>query len=192
MSGPDVSKPDPAEAGLPDIASLAEASLAAGIAIEPSELHGSLCGYLAGGGSVDADDWLQQLAVEADAAPVPGGALAQLRVTTLAQFDAQDFGFELLLPGDDAALAERADALIGWCNGFLGGFGLAAPPADMLSDEAAEALQDMGRIAASDLSCEDSEADEEALAEIVEFVRVAALLLHGDCALGAHRRRRLH
>ena len=192
MSSPDVSKPDPADAELPEIGALAAASFAAGIAIDPSELHGSLCGYLAGGGRADADDWLQQLAVEADVAPASDGVLAQLRSATLAQFDAQDFGFELLLPGDDATLAERADALIGWCNGFLGGFGLAAPPADMLSDEAAEALQDMGRIAASDLFYEDSETDEDALAEIIEFVRVAALLLHGDCALGAHRQRRLH
>ena len=28
--------------------------------------------------------------------------------------------------------------------------------------------------------------------EIEEFVRVAALLLHGDCAMGAHQRRQLH
>jgi uncharacterized protein YgfB (UPF0149 family) len=50
----------------------------------------------------------------------------------------------------------------------------------------------MGRIAASDLAYEDSEADENALAEIVEFVRVAALLLHGDCVQGAQRKRQLH
>ncbi|MEO8741721.1 MAG: UPF0149 family protein, partial [Lysobacteraceae bacterium] len=113
MSSPDVSKPDPADVELPDIGVLATASIAAGIAIEPSELHGSLCGNLAGGGSTDADNWLQQLAVEADVAPAPDGALAQLRSATLAQFDAQDFGFELLLPDDNATLAERADALIG-------------------------------------------------------------------------------
>jgi uncharacterized protein YgfB (UPF0149 family) len=61
-----------------------------------------------------------------------------------------------------------------------------------LSAEAAEALQDIGRIAAAELSYDESESDEEALAEIVEFVRVAALLLHGDCAQAARRRQRAH
>src|SRR5690606_9948285 len=34
--------------------------------------------------------------------------------------------------------------------------------------------------------------DEQALAEIEEYVRVAALLLHGDCALGPRHRGRLN
>ena len=36
------------------------------------------------------------------------------------------------------------------------------------------------------------EEDEEALAEIGEFVRVAALLIHGDCVLGPRHRQQLH
>jgi len=188
---------DPSDAELPDSAALASALYANGLAIDPSELHGSLCGYVAGSGRGDTDDWLQRLALDVDIAPgqrsaSDGEVLEQLRTATLAQFAAQDFGFELLLPPDDAPMAERADALVYWCSGFLGGFGLAAPPSAALSDESAEALQDIGRIAASDLSYEDSEADEAALAEIVEYVRVAALLIHGDCVQGAHRKRQIH
>ena len=207
ISTHNMSQFSPSDTTLPDGAELAGALHAAGLAIDPSELHGLLCGYVAGGGHGDADDWLQRLALDADDAAssgpdltksgltkagLSGGALAQLRTATLAQFAAHDFGFELLLPSDDAPLAERADALLAWCNGFLGGFGLAAPASDALSEEATEALQDIGRIAASDLAYEDSEADEAALAEIVEFVRVAALLLHGDCVQGAQRKRQLH
>jgi len=177
---------------LPDNAAVAGALHDAGLAIDPSELHGSLCGYVSGGGRGDGDDWLQRLELDAERVPASGGALDGLRTVTLAQFAAQDFDFQLLLPADDAPLAERADALVDWCRGFLGGFGLASPASDALSDEAAEALEDIGRIAASDLAYDGSEADESALAEIVEFVRVAALLLHGDCVDGAHRRRQLH
>jgi len=177
---------------LPDNATVAGALRDAGLAIDPSELHGSLCGYVSGGGRGDGDDWLQRLELDAERVPATGETLDALRTVTLAQFAAQDFDFQILLPDDDAPLAERADALVDWCRGFLGGFGLAAPTSDALSEEAAEALEDIGRIAASDLAYDGSEADETALAEIVEFVRVAALLLHGDCVDGAHRRRQLH
>ena len=36
------------------------------------------------------------------------------------------------------------------------------------------------------------EEDEAALSELEEFVRVAVLLLHGDCVLGPRHRRRLN
>ena len=36
------------------------------------------------------------------------------------------------------------------------------------------------------------EEDEAALVEIAEFIRVAALLLHGDCVLGPRHRRSMH
>jgi uncharacterized protein YgfB (UPF0149 family) len=82
---------------------------------------------------------------------------------------------------------ERAEALLGWCRGFLGGFGLSAGAEPALSPEAAEALEDLAKIAASRLSYDDPEGDEAALTEVAEFVRVAALLLHGDCVGSARR-----
>ncbi|HTA66216.1 MAG TPA: UPF0149 family protein, partial [Xanthomonadaceae bacterium] len=75
---------------------------------------------------------------------------------------------------------------------FLGGFGLAAAPAGALSAEAKESLDDIARIAASDLSYDGSESDEEALAEIVEFVRLVPMLIHADCVRAAQRRRQVH
>jgi len=50
----------------------------------------------------------------------------------------------------------------------------------------------LGRIAASELSYEDADSDEEAFEEVSEFVRVAAMLLHSDCVLGPRHRRKLH
>ncbi len=200
------SRDDAARTELPTSDTLARALAVAGLPIDPSELHGSLCGYVAGGGCADAADWLHRLAIDSNGPRIsddmPGGpasgdaptgdAIARLRAATLNQFAAQDFSFQLLLPPDDAPLPARADALLGWCQGFLGGFGLAAPASDGLSEDATEALEDIGRIAASDPAYEESEADEAALAEIVEFVRVAALLLHGECVQGAQLRQRVH
>jgi uncharacterized protein YgfB (UPF0149 family) len=48
------------------------------------------------------------------------------------------------------------------------------------------------RHAASDLSYEDPDADEDALEEVSEFIRVAVLLLHSDCVLGPRHRRKLN
>ena len=61
-----------------------------------------------------------------------------------------------------------------------------------LSEDSAEALQDIARLAAATGQEDGDEEDEAALVEIEEFVRVAALLLHGDCVLGPRHRGRLH
>lgn len=153
------------------------------LGVDACELHGSLCGYVSGGGRATPADWLQRLALDdvGTTTPAADSALQRLFEATLAELDDDELGFELLLPGEDTPLEERADALIRWCRGFLGGFGLATGEHPPLSPEAAEALDDLGKIAGSDLAYEDPEADEEALAEVGEFVRVAALLLHGDC-----------
>ncbi|WP_337244122.1 UPF0149 family protein [Luteimonas sp. gir] len=164
------------------------------LAIGASELHGSLCGWLAGGGA-SRPDWLAPvLADDALPAPVAGSALDRLREVSAAQLEDRSFGFALVLPDEDATLSARSAALFDWCRGFLGGFGLAAGAAPGLSEEGTEALADLARLAAADAQAdaEDDDAEEDAFAEIEEFVRVAVLLLHGDAALGRRHRNRLN
>lgn len=162
------------------------------LSASPSELHGALCGWLAGGGA-DGSGWLAQVLAD-DQAPRPdaGSALDRMHAVSRAQFEDRDFGFALLLPEDDAPLAERSEALFEWCRGFLGGFGLAAGKSPPLSEEGREALDDLARLAAATPEPDGDEEDEAAYAEIEEFVRVAALLLHGDCVLGPRHRQRLN
>src|SRR5690606_26089158 len=93
-------------------------------------------------------------------APVGGDALDRLREVSKAQFDDDAFGFDLLLPDDSLPLAKRAEALFDWCRGFLGGFGLAHGDKP-LSDEAGEALADLGRLAFA--SVDENESDDESL-----------------------------
>ena len=162
------------------------------LATSPSELHGSLCGWLAGGGA-SARDWPARVMVDATlAAPVEGSALDQLRLASAAQLADRSFEFALLLPDADTSLAVRSGALFDWCRGFLGGFGLASGASPKLSEEAAEALGDLAKLAAAQPQDEGDEEDEAALVEIEEFVRVATLLLHGDCVLAAEHRQRLN
>jgi uncharacterized protein YgfB (UPF0149 family) len=176
---------------LPDHQALETQARALDLGVEPSELHGSLCGFLAGGGDADRRRWLSQLALEAGSVE-QGSPLDALFEASTWQLADSDYSFRLLLPADSAALEVRAQALIGWCRGFLGGFGLGGRDATALSPEGAEALQDLATLAASEPGFESPETDEEALGELGEFVRVAALLLYGDCVLGAQSRRRLH
>lgn len=181
------------DAPLPAHAQVAAELDALEAALEPSDLHGSLCGYLAGGGKHDRKGWFA--AVMSDplvSPPAPDSALDQLYEASTRQLESPDFAFELLLPGEDRPVGERADGLLAWCRGFLGGFGLAAGAEPPLSEEAEEALADLARIAASDLSYDDPDADEDALEEVAEFVRVAVMLLHSDCVLGPRHRRKLN
>jgi uncharacterized protein len=182
------------ERELPPHADVTAELQALAVGMDASELHGSLCGYLSGGGEAPGRaDWVARMLADPEAATVaPDSALDRMFTATAELLDAPDFGFELLLPEDDAAVSERGEALLGWCRGFLGGFGLAAGEKPPLSEDSADALRDLARMAASELSYEDPEGDEESLAEVTEFVRVAALLLHGDCVLGPRHRKSLN
>ena len=180
-------------APLPGYAELADALRALETGLEPAELHGSLCGWLAGGGPHDRRGWFA--AVMADpllSAPEPGGMLDRLYRASVQQLESPDFDFELLMPDDERPVDERGDALLAWGRGFLGGFGLAAGESPPLSEESSEALADLARITANELSYEDPQADEEALGEVAEFVRVAVMLVHSDCVLGPRHRRKLN
>lgn len=156
------------------------------LGVDASELHGSLCGYLAGGARPHGHDLLPALQLEsadnalgdADQALLDG-LLAQCRDA----LEDSDLGFEPLLPEDDRPLDVRAEAVAAWCRGFLGGFGLAGPQAHAdLSADAQEVLRDFGTIAASAFAYEDAEEDEDALIEVQEFLRVGALLLYTESA----------
>ncbi|WP_297143996.1 UPF0149 family protein [Thermomonas sp.] len=156
----------------------------------PAELHGGLCGWLAGGG-MDSAGWLALvLADPALPTPAQGDVLDRLRTASALQLADLEFGFQPLLP-DFATVTARADALFAWCRGFLGGFGLACGDKP-LSEESQEALNDLAGLAAAELDDEEEGNDEESLAEIEEYLRMAVLLLHADCVLGAQHRQRLH
>jgi uncharacterized protein len=154
---------------------------------EASELHGSLCGFLSGGGHFGGQGILPALHLEEGKTPVGTdlSLLSRLRQETDEALSDPEFAFQLLLPDDDAPIGDRADALVEWCRGFLGGLGLAGSRGHgELSEEAREVLRDLGVIAASDLDRGDEEEDEASYTELEEFVRVGVLLLHAELAAG--------
>jgi uncharacterized protein YgfB (UPF0149 family) len=161
------------------------------LAIAASELHGSLCGYLAGGGQLEEGSLLAALQLDGEqTTPSADDAslLAELARSSAAELADPELGFQPLLPPDDRPLVERAEALGDWCRGFLGGFGLAgAGTHAKLSEEAQEILRDLGTLAGASFDFGDEGEDEDALIELHEFVRMAAMLLHAECAGGRNR-----
>jgi len=158
-----------------------------------SELHGSLTGYLSAGGSAGADDWPAALELDPDPkTPLHHEALRRLYRDCRGALDDPDLGFEPLLPAPEVPVEERADALVDWCRGFLGGVGLSGSAKQSLSADANEVLADLGRIAASRFDYDNAEEDETALSEVLEFVRVGVMLLHTELTRPRAARRSVH
>ncbi|MHC1480110.1 UPF0149 family protein [Frateuria aurantia] len=166
---------------------LAEALSRLRLGSDPSEFHGSLSGFLAGGARPVGQTLLEALQLDAageiERAAQDDPVLLELMRQTEAELADPELAFEPLHPSDDRPLPERADALASWCRGFLGGFGLSgAATHSQLSEEAQEILRDLATIASSEFDFGPADEDEDALIEVFEFVRVGAMLLHAEVA----------
>jgi len=156
-------------------------------AAELAECHGMACGLVCRESDSDAGDYLQHLAAM-QLVVSPGSALNSVLVeaweSTQRQLADEELGFALWLPDDEEALEERTIALAQWCSGFLAGLA-SGGQLDALSEESREAIGDLQEIARAELSSaaddtKESEEDESAFAEIVEYVRVVALTMYEE------------
>jgi uncharacterized protein YgfB (UPF0149 family) len=154
---------------------------ASGHNVSPAELHGVLLGRSCAGAGFDHEGWLIDAAelLEGDTQDNVRNALIGLQEMVKGELTGDDVTVVLLLPTDDAPLAERAAALGEWCQGFLSGFGLTRR-AYALSDEANEVLRDLAAIAQVQDALEESEDGESDYMEVMEYLRVAPLLLFSE------------
>jgi uncharacterized protein YgfB (UPF0149 family) len=151
--------------------------------VSPAELHGLLLGRSCAGAGFDIDSWLVDAAELLGAAPQDNvrQALIGLQEMVKGELSGDEVTVVLLLPSDEAPLRERAAAIGQWCQGFLGGFGLTARDS-ALSAEAMEVLQDLSAIAQVQNALEESEDGENDYMEVMEYLRVAPLLLFSECS----------
>ncbi|MBD9413188.1 YecA family protein [Pseudomonas sp. PDM16] len=154
--------------------------------VSPAELHGLLLGRSCAGAGFDADAWIADAVELLGAEPSDNvrQALVGLQEMVKGELSGNDITVVLLLPGDDEPLAERAKALGQWCQGFLDGFGMILGNA-ALSAEAMEVLQDLSAIAQVQSALEESEDGESDYMEVMEYLRVAPLLLFAECGKAA-------
>ena len=161
---------------------LSHSSSVAQLGVDASDLHGSLTGFLCAGGRTSPTHWLTDLELDDDQVGAEADVFEQLHADIVAALEDTALAFEPLLPPDSTPLEQRADALVAWCRGFLGGIGLADATERVaaLDDDSQEMLRDIGQIAASNFEFAGGEEDEQSLTELIEYVRVAVLNLHAE------------
>lgn len=153
------------------------------VALTAAEMHGLISGLLCGGNRDGS--WLtmvHDLTNEGMAFPhTLADLLQQLRKVTSDTLEDDSFEFKMLMPDDEKHVFERADALAGWVNHFLLGLGMMQPKLAKVKGEVGEAIDDLRSIAQLGYDeDEDQEQLAQSLEEVVEYVRVAAILCIGE------------
>lgn len=159
--------------------------------VAASELHGMLCGLICAGAADQGEAWLDAViqAMEPRTEEFKHfnrEVLQAIFKRSYGQIAGFGFDFQLILPDEEAPLSERAQAIGEWCQGFLEGLGFGAEKLDAenLSEDVNDAIQrlyDITHIEFSTLSV--SEDDEIALMELIEFVRMAVLMVYTECVM---------
>jgi uncharacterized protein YgfB (UPF0149 family) len=145
--------------------------------VSPAELHGLLLGRSCAGAGFDAEGWFDDAHELLQTEPESNvrQALLGLQEMVKNELTGDEMAVVLLLPTDDESLSARTTAIGQWCQGFLHGFArLGGQP---MSDDAKEVLHDLAAIARIQDALEESEDGESDYMEVMEYLRVAPLLL---------------
>jgi uncharacterized protein len=144
-----------------------------------SSAHGILCGFACVKPDLDLDDWLNEVLVSIDLTNLNEKSaheeLAQIFNETLTQLNDETLDFQLLIADEDSKLGEQANTLIEWCQGYLVGLGL--QKISTTDEDALELIKDISEISQLDADLIDNEKNAQDLNEIIEFVRMGALLI---------------
>jgi uncharacterized protein len=161
-----------------------------GSSVPAAEAHGCLVGALCTTPHYPMERWLEEIIPDEErrADDDSQQALRLLYADTLNALRGEEMDFEVLVPDDDIPLAARAGGLSQWCQGFLYGFGTGqansgVPKEEDLPANVNEILSDLTHIGRASVEIEgdgDNESEEEAYAEVVEYVRVGVQLIHDE------------
>lgn len=154
------------------------------IVVDAAEVQGILCGMLAGGMNLDDQDWveaLQDVVNQGDKfTSTTYDAIVLMFNKVCQEFIEADFALQICLPKDESSINVRGGALVTWVQGFLLGFGLHQNDLTNCSAEAKEALEDLSEISRLDETMDESEETEQAFFEVIEYVRISAMLCFNE------------
>lgn len=162
----------------------------AGSSWQAGQVHGLLCGRLTVAGADGIGSWMDQVLAETSGDDALAGEcrdmLDALSAETRRQLVERQSEFALLLPDDSDPATERTEAMAHWCEGFL--HGLIADKHDealkdrLAAEPLADIIRDMLQITRAAAGNDDSEGEEAAYAELVEYLRVATQLAYEELA----------
>lgn len=154
----------------------------------PSEAHGIMCGLICAGiegTGISYFDLILGIDKHDNSA---GREFCREQLLALYQYSSNKlhemaFDFALLLPEEDNILSLRAQALSDWCRGFTTGIELAKLDKTIFSEESTDALFHISEIAKLDYATvQVNEDDEKAYIEVMEYVRMAVLMIYAELA----------
>lgn len=150
-----------------------------------AEAHGMLCGLICAGEPRAETVWMDELFADSDEQDLSAmdtrRSLQALAERAREEIEGAGAGFSPFLPEDDCPLRERALGLYDWTRGFIFGMGVAGLRQDDLSEQGREVFADFAEITRLDLhTLDEGEDNEEALAELQEFIWVAAMLVYEE------------
>ena len=161
------------------------------IFVTPAEAHGVISGLLACGLNIEAKEYLGLLSdVFNDGQSFSHDLkefFAVIYKQVVASFNDEEFQFDLFLPSDDETLVDQANGLVSWVAGFMLGFGLKQKDYGTLSADVKEVISDFSEITRLDTMFDETEEDSQALHEVIEYVRVSALLCLQSLAKSKHQ-----
>ncbi|MGD8172914.1 YecA family protein [Vibrio sp. TRT 21S02] len=172
---------------LPDYLTAATELQSAGLAVNPSEMHGLLTGMLSGGLSLNDESW-QPIIFDYtnDGMGWPDKALQQAKqalALTKEELTGTAMELSLLLPDEEASasLFDIADGVADWVNHFISGLGLIGVELKKASKDVKEALTDLEEIAKLGID-EDDDLQEQAqlMEQVIEHVKVCVLTIHAE------------
>jgi yecA family protein len=184
------------DSGYPSLDEITSAFQRLDNAHEPTETHGILCAFMCAGARMRAEAWISSLVGENAGARDASfnAAKAHLRhlfKLTQQGLEEEEFGFDLLLPEEETDLYVRIEAFSLWCQGFISGLNLAGVNLKSQDiQQVQEAIDDLVKFSCLQYDEEDpeDEANERAYQELVEYARVAVMLLYTERAQLVHNR----
>lgn len=150
-----------------------------------AQVHGLMCGIICANPG-KSHQWETLLFAQAQNVKNQD-ILKHLYEASSQQLNEFSFEFTLLLPSDDNDINHRAEALGLWCQGFLTGLEQSKIPIENRpSGEVTEAINDLIEISQLNYGdIADNEEDETAYFELVEYVRLAALMIFHELRSGS-------
>jgi uncharacterized protein YgfB (UPF0149 family) len=166
----------------PEIVSVMQS---AGSTVPVAEGHGCLCGALCVSDDYSLDRWLEELVPVEEGERIADDVAQTMRLLyldTARALRGDDMDFQPFLPDDSVALEQRTAALSQWCQGFLYGLGTARQlQPERMPKSIDEILLDFTNISRAEVDPSgNAEEDEEAYAEVVEYIRAATQLIHDE------------